>query len=212
MTSRPTLDSIGVKNDTDKSSKHHDYLRFYEQFVGRLRDEPITVVELGINKGGSLRTWEEYFTQATVIGVDIKEKWVNQGFARAKTILGDCGNSAFLSDLVQTYEPTVLLDDASHFWSHQVAAFEATFEHLQSGAYFIMEDVNTSFGGLRRKPYSDQRQDAFLYFSKLTTVVCGTGWQHPLRDVMPTTKRQTELAHLVDFIAFYPKTILIRRK
>lgn len=211
MTVRKTLDQIGLDQGTDKSSSHHDYLRFYELFLSGLRDEEFTLIELGINKGGSLRTWEEYFPAARVVGIDVKPKWVDQDFDRAETLLGDCGNAPFLSDLTKRLHPSVIIDDASHFWSHQITAFEANFEHLHSGAYFIMEDLNTSFDGLRREPFNDRIQDAFMYFSQLNTLNCGQNWSHPYHQVMPPTKRQRELSRLIDFMAFFPATLIIKK-
>lgn len=206
------LDDIGLEFGTDKSSKLHDYLRFYEFFLSPLRDQPLTFVELGINTGNSLRTWERYFTKAKIIGVDIKQKWVDQKFEKAKTVLGDCGDREFLTEFAKKHHPHIILDDASHFWSHQVAAFESMFPHILPGGYFIMEDLNTSFGVLRKPPFSDQRVDAFTYFSKLNVLVGGKGWMHPLRQVMPETKVQREMAEMIDWMAFYRDTLIVRKK
>lgn len=209
---RESLEEIGAKMGTDKSSARHDYLRFYEEFLARWRDEPIKFIEFGINTGASLRTWEAWFTKAEVIGVDIKPKWVAQEFERAKTIRGDCGDRAFLRKFAKKHRPFILLDDASHFWSHQIAAFEECFEYVEPGGFFIMEDLNTSFGVLRRDPFNDQRVDAFTYFSKLNTLVGGKGWMHPLRMVMPESEAQRELAPYIDYMAFYRDTLIIRKR
>ena len=56
---RATLDEIGLKYGTDKSSSHHHYLPFYETFMAPLRDAPITLLEIGVYQGASLRTWRK---------------------------------------------------------------------------------------------------------------------------------------------------------
>lgn len=207
-----TLDQIGESFGTDKCNSKHDYLRFYESVLAPWRHEPIVFVELGINHGLSIRTWETWFTEAEVIGVDIKQKWVDLPFDRARTVLGDCGDRAFLSKFAEDTKPFVILDDASHFWSHQIAAFEECFEHIQPGGFHIVEDLNCCFGGLRRPPFSNQRVDAFTYFSKLNTYVVGKGRDHPLRRVMPESARARELGRWVDWMCFYRSTLVIRKR
>ena len=60
-----TLDSLAEKHGTDKGSvpvsglypKH--YTRLYERYFAHLRDEEITLLEIGVQAGASLRMWEE---------------------------------------------------------------------------------------------------------------------------------------------------------
>ena len=71
MVNELTLDEIGTLEGTDKSSLLADYLRHYEREFSYLRDEPINVIEIGVQGGSSLRMWERFFTRATLIGIDI---------------------------------------------------------------------------------------------------------------------------------------------
>lgn len=209
---RKSLDEIGRTFGTDKSSIKHDYLRFYEEAFARWRDDELKFVELGINAGASIRTWETWFTQAEVVGVDVKRKWVEQSFSRARTVLGDCGDRKFLREFSALERPFILLDDASHFWSHQIASFEECFDNILPGGFFVMEDLNCSFGGLRRDPFADQWKDAYTYFSALNTFVVGKGADHPLRRLMPETPRARELAAWIDSMHFYRSTLIIKKR
>ena len=67
------LDELGILHGTDKGSLGHGYLGHYERILGPLRDEPITILEIGVSDGASLRMWADYFTRATIVGVDINE-------------------------------------------------------------------------------------------------------------------------------------------
>ena len=60
-----SLDAIGMQVGTDKSSAHHNYLVLYERFFGPLRHAPITL------QGASLKMWERYFPNASIVGADI---------------------------------------------------------------------------------------------------------------------------------------------
>ena len=51
----PALNAIGLQHNTDKSSRKHDYLRFYEFFLAPFKDQEFVLLELGVgtpeNKG-----------------------------------------------------------------------------------------------------------------------------------------------------------------
>ena len=71
---RVELDVIGALSGTDKSSSESfswDYLRHYETFFDRFRHEPVNLVEIGVQRGPSIKAWKAWFTQATIVGVDI---------------------------------------------------------------------------------------------------------------------------------------------
>ena len=77
------LDELGKKYNTDKASvyntgdkiiKAHDYLNRYELFLNAMLNEEFTLVELGCFRGSSLKMWEEYFKNATIIGIDLNEQ------------------------------------------------------------------------------------------------------------------------------------------
>ena len=81
MSTRPTLDEIAHREKnpelwTDKKSHTpgficHDYLRIYEREFSKWRDSEIHLLEIGVNKGASIKLWLEYFTYASIYGVDI---------------------------------------------------------------------------------------------------------------------------------------------
>lgn len=67
------LEEIGKEAGTDKCSDAHDYLRKYEFFLRRFLEQPMTLLELGVFHGDSLRMWSRYFPKAHIVGVDINE-------------------------------------------------------------------------------------------------------------------------------------------
>lgn len=66
-----TLDEIGLKYNTDKSSRAHGYLDFYEKYFPK--DLQGRILEIGVMDGYSLKMWNEYYSKAEIIGIDIKE-------------------------------------------------------------------------------------------------------------------------------------------
>ena len=68
---KKTLDQLFIDHQTDKSSLGHNYSPTYERFFEEFRDKEFSLLEIGIDKGDSLRAWEEYFPNAAINGVDI---------------------------------------------------------------------------------------------------------------------------------------------
>jgi hypothetical protein len=164
---RPSLDALAERFNTDKAARYrardgkeidgHGYAAFYDRFFRDFRDEPITVMELGCgqvwNIGASLRMLKAYFSQAEIVGVDNKpaaRRLVAEGF---RIEVGDLGKIEFLRRL-RRFRPTILIDDASHLWSHQILAMAELYDTLPSGGIYVMEDINTSFGRMR-ETYSE---------------------------------------------------------
>ena len=50
-----TLTAIAEKHKTDKVS--HGYTPIYEQYLAPLRAKPVTILEIGVKSGASVRTW-----------------------------------------------------------------------------------------------------------------------------------------------------------
>ena len=78
-----TLDVIGIREATDKSSLVGDYLRQYDSLFADMRHDEFNLIEIGVFQGGSARTWERFFTRARIIGVDIDP----QAVRKARTTL-----------------------------------------------------------------------------------------------------------------------------
>lgn len=164
------LDEIGIEHETDKSSKWHDYLRKYEMFLQSFRDKELTFLELGVFKGCSLRMWGEYFKRGRVIGVDIDEACRGYEGNNRKVILADLDeeeNVHALKDL----RPTIVLDDASHIWTHQLMALLILFPVLPSGGIYILEDIETSFPEDGFCGYDDAIISPYEFCSKITEIV-----------------------------------------
>lgn len=55
------------------ASKGDDYLDVYEANFSGIRDSVKNILELGVQGGGSLKMWQDYFPNAHVFGVDIAD-------------------------------------------------------------------------------------------------------------------------------------------
>jgi hypothetical protein len=142
------LDYIGRRSGTDKASLGHDYLDFYEMFFCYLRDEPITLLEIGVSGGNSIKLWLDYFQKAKVIGIDRDPSPVNwdlfSNMDKSRFVLeqGDQEDYTFLRAVGDQHGPfDIILDDASHRPEHQLGSFATLSPHIAPGGMYIVEDM-----------------------------------------------------------------------
>jgi hypothetical protein len=146
---RPTLSDILKQNryDTDKSD---EYLRNYERACYHLRDVPISLLEVGVNKGGSLLLWRDYFTRGEIFGVDLyPPAGLSDSSGRIRVFQGDQGNTAQMDAIASKASPSgfdIIIDDASHIGSLTAATFQTLFyKHLKPGGFYSIEDWGTGY-------------------------------------------------------------------
>lgn len=136
------LDFLGKhRHHTDKSSLGHNYLVWYEQFLGPMRDEPITILEIGVFGGESLRTWRDYFQRARVVGMDIDPACQQHAEARIEIVIGDSGNLADLARAASFGPFDLVIDDGGHAADDQITAWNALLPSVKPGGLYILEDV-----------------------------------------------------------------------
>lgn len=153
------LNDIGLKYNADKSSRFHHYLDFYQDilpdqsFKGRL-------LEIGVMDGLSMKMWREYYPDAEIIGIDIKDMSMfhnsDWGVPESVQLLTLDGTEA--KDMRPLGKFDIIIDDGSHYMKAQQQSFELLYySQLNKGGIYILEDLWTS--------YIDYYQDA-----KITTV------------------------------------------
>lgn len=208
------LDELGKIKGTDKCSKDHNYLNKYEFFLNKWKDAEFVFLELGVLKGASLEMWGNYFKQAKIYGVDINPECKKHERENRKVIIGDLGNEDVLEKIGEL-NPTIIVDDASHLWSHQIKAIYHLLPRLQSGGVYIMEDLETSFSSYRYTNFGDASISAYDFCSALAEVVCS---QEFLRSdkldarMVPVKKEIENLAMEIEMISFIHGSCIIVKK
>jgi hypothetical protein len=142
------LDLIGIRAGTDKSRLRQDYLRHYQRMFSRFADQWITVMEIGIHQGASLRVWEQFFPKAMIVGVDIEPQTARFARDRVNVEIGSQYDAGFLRKLASKYVPSIIVDDGSHVAEHQVFTFNHLFGSIPAGGVYVVEDLSGSHGDL----------------------------------------------------------------
>jgi hypothetical protein len=135
------LHEIGLKYKTDKST-YHNFMYFYETHLSFMRQQPINMLEIGFFKGSSIRTWLEYFSNATINCIDI----IDVDFTHERFIYNKISQEdTRLKELFLEQSFDLIIDDGSHMTSHQNRSLELLWPKLKNGGLYILEDLHTSF-------------------------------------------------------------------
>ena len=206
----PTLDAIGLKQGTDKASVHHNFLVFYERFFHELRAQTdLKLLEIGVYEGASVRTWESYFSHATIVGVDINLDAKQHASDRVIIEHADQSNIASLTKLALDHGPfDILIDDGSHQWDHQITSLRTLYPFLKPGGYYIMEDIDTSYGSFVETYRGIGSVPAAKYLQNMLDYVVG---DRALEIATEEDAFIRSYAPLTQFLAFYRRTCVIRK-
>jgi hypothetical protein len=161
---------LARKHQTDKGGGHlvyggeatdtcHNYTPAYHDLFGQRRDEVRRVLEVGINRGCSLRMWEEYFPRADIIGLDIDPATLFRA-GRIRCYQADQGVRQSLQAAIAaagggTFD--LIIDDGSHHPLHQVITAETLLSIVAPGGTYVIEDLEVDcrpdlLAGLIRHP------------------------------------------------------------
>lgn len=123
------------------------YLPIYDRVLKPFVGKPITLVEIGLAKGGSIELWREFLgEQIKVIGIDNDPATLAYAGKNVEVIIGDQGDSEFLKTVAERIgKADVVIDDGSHINSHQIQTFETLFPIIRPGGVYVCEDLHTSY-------------------------------------------------------------------
>lgn len=143
---RKTLDELAIKYNTDKSSKHHNFTKFYDSFLTKIRFNSLKVLEIGVKHGASIKMWADYFENSDVYGADIQISQCSKSIPKNVQLYSlDQSNKQQLIDFFKKHGTfDVIIDDGSHINSHQIITFDTSINYLKSNGIYILEDLHTS--------------------------------------------------------------------
>ena len=181
MNTNMSLKKIFQEHKGKLSDKWSLYLDEWDRLFEIYRDQQINLLEIGIQNGGSLEVWSEYFQKARkIIGCDIDKKCevLKYDDDRIAVIVDDANSDDCerkIIQLAQVFE--IIIDDASHRSSDIVRLFARYFPHLNDGGIYIVEDLHCSYwesyeGGLNN-PFS-----AMAFFKRLSDLVNYEHWKN----------------------------------
>lgn len=146
------LRDLGTKHGTDKvgvhTFNHRNFLDIYERHFDHLRHDPITMVELGVLNGSSLRVWKDYFSSGNIIGVDIDPSRKIHEQERVEVYIGSQDSLDLLNEIKNKHPEgfDIVIDDASHINELTLKSFDLYFPLVKPGGYYVIEDTHCTYG------------------------------------------------------------------
>lgn len=219
-----TLDELALRHGTDKSSASHNYTAVYQPLLEPLRDNPISLLELGwgghedpLAGGNSARMWAEYFHRGIVSVVELEPKTPAAMPANLHLYQGSQSDPALIDRIAADAGPfDVVIDDASHLSSLTIRSFELLWPMLKPGGLYIVEDTHGAYHDFyyghdeaNRNPAkpANSHQTMMQFFKRLADEVNHRGrgeW-----DLFPS---RYAMGYDVDSLTFHFNLAVMRRR
>lgn len=132
-----TLSEIGEKHGTDKGTLH-SYLDLYEIYLGSLKEKPISLLEIGIGGGASIRMWQEFFPRGTIVGIDNNKDSCKNA---PVSFCIDQADAEQIRWIFSNQEFDIIIDDGSHDPKDQILSFHYLWHCLKSRGLYFVEDI-----------------------------------------------------------------------
>ena len=192
------------------------YLSIYSDLLAGFLSKPVKILEIGVQHGGSLRLWQNYFgvdlLQWTGIDINPRCKTLNQvqNIERNQVLIGSQDDPNFLASVAEKRGPfDIIIDDGSHLSAHIITSFETLIKHVTNEGLYIVEDVHATYwkGFRSAKPHDN----AMPYFLRLTHQLNSEAALHAraAEDLLEEEKkRDSSPASRIKKVEFYPSLIV----
>ena len=154
-----------TEGGTDKNSYHSYIENFYEKEFEPYKESKIDLLEIGIETGGSLKLWKEYFLNSkSVVGVDISDEKIDQRYKNIDGIImhfGDAYDEKFSKKFKQF---DIIIDDGPHTLESQLKSIKFYLPKLKQNGLFIIEDISDISISYLSIIFLNTAIHVFLYF------------------------------------------------
>lgn len=131
------------KTVTDKGFVHCFIQEYYDKLFTPLKEEPIKLLELGVEYGYSMKLWLLWFTKATFVGIDPYQPETMEYFNSLPNCKG-INADGYIKETVDMFEDNTfdfIIEDGPHSIESQLFAAKYWTKKLKSGGKMIMEDL-----------------------------------------------------------------------
>ncbi len=155
-------------NTNNNLNKWKHYFDIYEENFSKFKNKKITIFEIGVFRGGSLKMWNNYFgSQINIVGIDIDPSCKQYEDKNIKIYIGDQTDQDFLQSVIKENDnPNIIIDDGGHTSNQQISSFNYLYEELRPGGIYLIEDTHTSYS----RNFHDR--DDNLTFMEYAKILC----------------------------------------
>ena len=130
------------------SDKWSQYLDVYDRVLQDLPN-PKSILEIGVQNGGSLEIWDTLYPDADfIIGIDVDKKCSDLEFqsSKIKVLVGDAKSDETIRqalEIVNSFD--IVIDDGSHTSEDIIVNLIKLLPTLKPGAIYLIEDLHASY-------------------------------------------------------------------
>jgi 23S rRNA U2552 (ribose-2'-O)-methylase RlmE/FtsJ len=145
--------------------KWQSYFEIYEKYFSKYKDKPINLLEIGVNQGGSLQMWSNYFSEdSKIYGIDIDPKYQYEE-KNIKVFIGSQSDKNFLNNIGQSCGPfDIIIDDGGHQMDQQIISLQELYPYLSDNGLYLCEDTHSSYLSVFQSYY--RNPNSFIEHSK----------------------------------------------
>lgn len=137
-----------VDNEYTDKNTTHSYLELYQQLLETKKHTAKHVLEVGMQYGGSIKLWSDFFTNATVYGMDIANgEHIYSDIAGKPNIVLLTSIDAYSDEvfskeiLGRNIKFDFMLDDGPHTYESMVKFIHLYSQVMTDDGILIIEDV-----------------------------------------------------------------------
>lgn len=148
------LCKLGITFPTDKSPYNpsvklyrHAYTAIYDFLFSSIRNNELTLCEIGIYENKSIQCWRNYFPHATIYGFEYNTSFIDNAKKDNLTNV--------IYDFIDVKDPNsidttfgrqnktfdIIIDDSTHEVNDQLNIINMSYKYLKTGGYLIIEDI-----------------------------------------------------------------------
>lgn len=222
MKSLPSLPELYAQHSGLSSDKWSLYLKKYDQLFTLMRSQPISMLEIGVQNGGSLEIWAKFFSNSPlIVGCDINPKCGSLQFndSRIRMVVGDINSNEVCAEIeALSAQYNIVIDDGSHTSPDIIQTFLRIFPVLSDDGIYVAEDLHCSYwaefsGGINHELSS------INFFKSLADIVNFEHWgtietrcDYLSRFVGDFTEEKEKLLSRIHSVEFINSMCIITKK
>ena len=114
-------------------------MKNYQLFFDPFKNKNINIMEIGIARGSSLKTWSSFFRNASIDGIDINKN--------CKKLCKNYDNINIIIDDAKFYKTEkkydIIIDDGSHLSGDIIETFNNLINNLNKNGLYVIEDMDS---------------------------------------------------------------------
>jgi len=135
------LDTLEISDNPEPMIGHTYGISYDEIFENYEKNSEINLLEIGIQRGGSLLAWKDYFKNANIYGIDIKDSILPEYRRSDFTYIINDIKDISIKEQLKDVMFDIIIDDGSHYLNDVLFVVDNYLDKINKGGCLIIEDA-----------------------------------------------------------------------